>query len=43
MGLQVSTRWWEQEGLDFAGMQMVDQEAEREEGKNNMDRTEIED
>ena len=37
---RVSNWWWEQEGLDLEGMQTADQEAEREEGEEEMERAE---
>ena len=39
-GPRVAMRWWEQEGLDFEGMDRADQETEQMEGEEETDGTE---
>ena len=41
-GPRVSKRWWEQERVDVEGIWTADREAERTEGEEDMDRTEME-
>ena len=41
MGSRVTKRWRDQEGLDLEGMRMAAQEAEREEGGEDMNGMEM--
>ena len=41
-GPRLSNRWWKQNGVDAEGMRTADWEAERTEGEEEMNRTDME-